>query len=403
MQQKLIDLLQKKDIFRIKAFGNSMLPTFRAQDLIYIKKMNRFPINVDDIVFVKNNKRFFIHRVIYIKNDNNIITKGDNDIHPDKKIKKSNIVGKVIAFQRDNKIRLINELYENQSKIYLQEIINFVTQCRKNKINYVFLKGWPIHLTDKKRYTLRIYADCDILLQESSATFINKYFADHFYHKQNIGMTRLQFSKSFGEFVVTFYVNYRINIVFNQYGFFENLFLVNSKYSLEEIFLQNKVYTLYKRQHYSVLSPTYLVVYLCLHFFHFNFKELYRLRIIADCVSIYSGKKQAEFFAELSGIINSLHIKNITYPTFVLLKKYYDCKIPNDFMEKVTPSKAKLEYISKYIIHKEVAYSEFRLAGFLNRLRNIFFLSSISYYQLIIIILKIPVIYFRKLKISNLL
>lgn len=71
----------------------SMEPELKINDMVLIKKTDKFKEN--DIVVYKNKNIETIHRVIEI-NDDEVITKGDNNNQKDVPIKKEQITGKYI-------------------------------------------------------------------------------------------------------------------------------------------------------------------------------------------------------------------------------------------------------------------------------------------------------------------
>lgn len=90
----------KKDI--IKFFGSSPLivvtgsmePTIHIKEFIIIKEMENYKVN--DIVTYKNNENNFVTHRIVEKNEDTIITRGDNNTINDEPIKVDNIEGKVV-------------------------------------------------------------------------------------------------------------------------------------------------------------------------------------------------------------------------------------------------------------------------------------------------------------------
>ena len=80
--------------FRIyKIVTPSMVPNINVNDIVLIKKSNKYKIN--DIITYKNDNEYITHRIISI-NDNKIVTKGDNNNTLDASILIKDIVGKVI-------------------------------------------------------------------------------------------------------------------------------------------------------------------------------------------------------------------------------------------------------------------------------------------------------------------
>lgn len=64
--------------------SNSMQDTFSAGDLIYITKIDSKKAKVGDIVTFKTRDGFLLtHRIVSIKSDSEIITKGDNNKYND--------------------------------------------------------------------------------------------------------------------------------------------------------------------------------------------------------------------------------------------------------------------------------------------------------------------------------
>src|SRR3989344_5401953 len=154
----------------IKTFGNSMLPFLADGDILNIKKITFQKIQINNLITFKYKSKFITHRIIY-KNVNNknafFITKGDNNPIADYKIYPKQIIGKVESIKRNNRTLNITDLYFFQSTLYFQEIIKTNKILTKNKIDFLILKGLPLHLYYEKKYPNRIYADCDILIDKN--------------------------------------------------------------------------------------------------------------------------------------------------------------------------------------------------------------------------------------------
>ena len=79
----------------LKVQSNSMSPEFRKEDIIVIKKEKEYEVG-DIITFKTKDGNLITHRIIE-KNENEFITKGDNNNTKDEeKITSSCIQGKVI-------------------------------------------------------------------------------------------------------------------------------------------------------------------------------------------------------------------------------------------------------------------------------------------------------------------
>lgn len=73
-------------IMRIKAVGNSMIPTIKSDEYVIFEKQKNYSMN--DIILYFSNNQFKIHRIIKLKERNFFTVKGDNetyreDIHLD--------------------------------------------------------------------------------------------------------------------------------------------------------------------------------------------------------------------------------------------------------------------------------------------------------------------------------
>lgn len=79
----------------LKIESNSMIPEFKKNDIIIIKKVKEYSIG-DIVTFVDESGNFITHRIIE-KCENEFYTKGDNNNTKDeKKVTYSQILGKVI-------------------------------------------------------------------------------------------------------------------------------------------------------------------------------------------------------------------------------------------------------------------------------------------------------------------
>lgn len=71
----------------------SMEPTIKIDDIILIRLNS--DIQENDIITYKSKNEFITHRLIQ-KNDDSLITKGDNNNSEDDPIKKEDVIGKVV-------------------------------------------------------------------------------------------------------------------------------------------------------------------------------------------------------------------------------------------------------------------------------------------------------------------
>ncbi|MFA5879663.1 MAG: S24/S26 family peptidase [Candidatus Margulisiibacteriota bacterium] len=92
----------KGSLFRFKAFGYSMSPFIKDQDIITIESITKKVTNGDIVAFLKPDcSKFVVHRVITRKKQ--LLLKGDNCSKIDGFIPQENLIGKVIKIERNGK------------------------------------------------------------------------------------------------------------------------------------------------------------------------------------------------------------------------------------------------------------------------------------------------------------
>lgn len=88
--------------------GASMLPYLKEGNRVWLQLVKENQLEAGDLVAFEFNQVIFTHRVIK-KGSNLLLTKGDNSIFPDPPITIDQVLGKVIAFERDGKVCPIEE------------------------------------------------------------------------------------------------------------------------------------------------------------------------------------------------------------------------------------------------------------------------------------------------------
>jgi len=147
----------------VKIAGSSMLPLFGKDNIVYFDSINKRRLQINDIVFVKKSKDFFVHRIIY-KNSDYFITRGDNNLKSDGKIKHNQIIAKVKKIKKGKNTYTPENIYLLQSAYYFKEILKIKKLFEMNNVSYVFLKGLPLHLYFEGNHPRRLYTDCDVLI-----------------------------------------------------------------------------------------------------------------------------------------------------------------------------------------------------------------------------------------------
>lgn len=395
----LITLLQTKQNFYIKSQGKSMLPIILPDDLVYYKKIPYKKCQVNDLVMIRKGKVIITHRIIS-KSKNYLITKGDNSPTSDGKIYPTQIIGKVYQVKRNGKIFNPENFYLIQSSLYFEEIVKIKRAFDKEHINFVFLKGLPLHLYFEKSHPRRIYADCDILVQRNSATSIDKLFINNNYKKVDTSLTNtlkslknktteVSYYRKLNNFPIVFDIHFEISILINQLGKLEQLYPERLIRNLSGYFLQSKNRISVKNETFSILSNENLILYLALHFFHHNFQGEYRLEFLAKIIS----KNIKTNWEEIGTTILTYKLQNFVYPVFLLLRKYYKTSIPQIFLRQIIPASGKLNYINKNILKINIFNDEPRIRSGVTRFKNLLFLSPQPWWKRLLIIFNLQVIY----------
>ncbi len=391
-------------ISKIKSFGHSMFPLLHDGDIVYLKRIRFSAIKVNDIITIRKLGKIFTHRVIY-RIGKSLITKGDNNLSSDGKIYPKQIIGKLYQVKRGSNIFNPEDIYLIQSSLYFAEIVKIKKALEKEKIDFVFLKGLPLHLYFEGKHPRRIYADCDILIAPKDYPKAKKILEKrgYRYHDDSYSKTHrilkdkyteFSFYKTINNFPVLFDVHLEPVFMMNQLGKLEMLYMQKFIDSLTENFLREKQQLAINNYQFPILSSSNLILYLSLHFFHHNFRGAYRLelldRVIRKALQISPPPRVS---LALSEKILDYQLQNFVYPVFLLLKKYYDTPITKSFLAEIKPNGDKLNYISKSILRINIFDEQSRVDEGLLRFKNLFFLSPSPLWKKMLIIFNIQVVY----------
>ncbi len=385
-----MSILELHTLGKIKTFGNSMFPLLINGDVVYFQKTHFKDINVNDIIIFKQRSRYITHRVIY-KTDTYLIPKGDNNLKADGKVYKKDIIGTLEKVKR-GKIEFHPELfYHLQSSFYLKEIKHIVTLFKKYKIEYLFLKGLPVHLKYEKKIPRRLYADSDILIHIKDLYKVKKLLLTLGYKpgEGNLNKNKqadfgeLNFYKKIKNVVVVFDVHVEPVFMMTQINLTKELYSQSLMQALTVNFLQQKNDILLDKATYHILKPAHLVLYLCLHFFHHNFKGAFRLSFIH---TIISKENNTEMWKEFVGFSKRYRLENFIYPVLLLLKNYYKTRIPNEVVKQLEPCNYIQVKIGEYFVSDQFFNDESRLFGGLNRLLLLLSLSSNPVYKKLLLL-----------------
>jgi len=389
--------------FFIKANGNSMFPILHSNDIVYYKKINLKKIKLNDLILVNSNKdKYFTHRVVY-KTKKYVITKGDNAIKSDGKIFPKQIVGKAYQIKRSGKIFSLESLYLIQSSLYFQEIIKIKQIFEKKGVDFVFLKGLPLHLCYEGAHPRRIYLDCDVLVNKKDFQRAEKVLFQLGYKKTDSSLSGVQkkiknkqieeaYFKKINNFFIVFDLHLEPAFMMTQLGNLEALYQQKFIDKLTKELLKNKRKIFINKESFFILSSENLILYLALHFFHHNYEGIFRLEFIDKIIK----KENLSFtsFNQLTRIIKNYQLQNFVYPSFILLKKYYRTPIPRLFLETIRPTNYfTLNLGSKTYHQGSVFDDEPRIQAGVTRFKNLFFLSPRPWWIKICILANPQVIY----------
>lgn len=93
--EKITKEIQIGKIITIKVYGNSMYPTIKSNTTVKVIKLDFNDYKINDIIIFRCDNMIIAHRIVYLDREW-VTTKGDNVLLCDNKIKRSDILGKVL-------------------------------------------------------------------------------------------------------------------------------------------------------------------------------------------------------------------------------------------------------------------------------------------------------------------
>jgi signal peptidase I len=392
MNKTIFRQLKKRGSFSFLSDGESMLPLLHPKDLVNYQRISFSKIQTNDLILVFKNNFIFTHRVIY-KTNKFLITKGDNNLESDGRINPSQIIGKVINVKRSNKIIDPEMLYLIQSSIYFKEIVKIVAVFNKNKINYVFLKGLPIHLYYEKIHPRRIYQDADVLIDRQNFEMAKNILIKFGYKEADSSLSPIQkklrnkiveisFYKLVNGFPVVFDIHLEPAFMMTQIGSLNALYPQKLIDRLTEELLKNKQQIKINNEKFLILNSEFLILYLALHFFHHNFTGAFRLELLDKII-----RNNYSVDGRLQDIVKKYQLQNFVYPVFVLLKKYYKTPFPPLFFSTMK------KFNNRTILNTNIFNDDLRVRAGINRFKNLFFLSRQPLYKKILVFFNPQVVY----------
>lgn len=291
-----------------------------------------------------------------------------------------------------------------QSAVYFPEIIKIKESFEAGKIDFLFLKGLPLHLYFEKSPPRRILADCDILIDKNAGAEVKKIFNclgyqlaetaySKFHQRLKDKLTEATYFKVVNNCLVAFDVHFEVVFLMNQLGRLDALYPQKLVDELTQQFLQEKQPVKIRGQNFPILSPENLIIYLGLHFFHHNFKGIHRLKFLNKIVCYYRRELASGLGGEITEKVKHYQLQNFVYPGLVMLDTNFRQVFPQRIIDGIKPDRSVSKYIDKLIRYQNIIDKEDHLAAGINRFKNIFYLSPYPWYRKILVFFNPAVIY----------
>lgn len=401
----------EKKLQRIKTFGHSMYPLLHNGDIVYLKKTAFGRLKVNDIICFKKYGILQTHRIIY-RADKYLITKGDNNFKADGRVYERQVIGRVYQVKRGDEIFDPEDIYLVQSTLYFQEIVKIKKAFEKAGIDFVFLKGLPLHLYYEKAHPRRLYADCDILIDRDDLVKIDKIF-NNFLYKRERRHENSSLKKIRSTYVELSYFStiQRLPLTFDIH--LEPAFLTYHRGKFNKIYPQKTVdaFTqrlLAKKQSLQILGETFpvlsdadFVIYLALHIFHHQFKGLYRLMFLDIVLRSYSQDKNStlhELLMTIQETSTAYHLQPFIYPCFLLLDNYFQNPIAKQILKRIHPTQKKMKTINTIVSNYNFDLDNVN-SNSISRFSYLFSLSLTPFYKKMLVFFE-PSVFLSLLRIT---
>ncbi len=367
----------------IRTFGLSMYPMLLDQDIVYLERVMFERIRVTDVICVKKDRHIYTHRVIY-RTEKYLITKGDSSIMADGRVYPKNVIGRVSKIKRNGQIITLNELYLFQGTIYFDELKKIASEFKKNKVDYLVLKGIPHDLYYLKRHPSKIYSDCDILIRPKDKERVNAILKKLMYRTETqqrisylqryVGadVKEIIYYKKRSNFIFRFDIHYEIN-VFSHIIKLPFPFLQQISDSFTKEMMKNKQLLEVNGTKLPMLKLEDLLIYLLLHTFGHGYTGALRF----EALKTLFGNKSITTKSTIDTIIEkseSYKLIHFLAPPLYLLHKYYDIHTPYEILQKRFPKKVSFSIaIYKFLSKKEGLFNDMT-ATYSARFRKAIFL-----------------------------
>lgn len=373
----------------VKVTGSSMEPLFQGGDLVFFKKITGDNFKTNDIVLVGSKDNFFVHRVIY-RNGKLAVTRGDNNHKSDGFINLKRVLAKATLIKRGSNTFPPSHIYLIQSSHYLKEIMKLKRIFDKKNIRYSYLKGLPVHFYYEGAHPKKLYFDCDIIVDRESAEKVDSIFINSGYQRIDSSMIKaarlghgtapeVSYRKIISGFPVNFDIHFEAVFMMTQLPHLEFLYPKALLSRLTGEILETSKTIEINGIPLPILNENMQAIYLCLHFFHHNFRGIQRLELIHKVIE-KSVKRDKKFFSKCSRIISAYELQNFTTPVFSLLIKYFKTDIPQSFMKSISPKSKVYDFLLPKTGSLDMFDSDSRINSGIIRFRNLVIFSPRPFY-----------------------
>lgn len=398
----LIEKLIKKNQFSFVVVGSSMRPIIEDNDVVHIRRSSFARLKLNDIIFFSYRNSYKIHRIIY-KQKTYVVTKGDNTLHSDGRVKPHQIFGKVYKIKRGNFRYSPDYPYILQSSYYAKEILQIISLFEQFHICYVILKGLPLHFKVFNDFPNRLYTDIDILIDKKSESTCQKLLLEHGYARYDSSYspihrilkrkpTEISFYKRINAISVIIDLHWEPSFLLHQVSPLSAIYPEKYITSMTFDFLKSRTPISFRNKKTYILRPVHLVVYLLLHLFHHNFRGTARYEMINAVIRRYAS---STFWDELCTYVYQYRLNGFILPSLYLLNRFYSIPIPDYVYHDINRflSLRTSNYIKTIIKNVNIFDNENKVKSGIQRFWLIYNLSMEPFWKKIFIFLHPAVIF----------
>ena len=305
-----------------------MFPLFLPGDKVEIEDQK--DCSTGNIVAYLASGKLIAHRIVYTFPDRkNFITKGDNNLLPDKKIALGEILGKVIAIKRGSTRIALEHLYYTQSSFYLSQLVKVEKSLKRAKIKFIVLRGIVPSLHWAKSPPNRLLADCDIFVREDDFKKVIRVLSPlgftkspaTLFAKEFTNASEVTLTKNIFPFPVRVDLHRGLGIPFTKLTYLNSLFPKVKEF--EQSLFTNSISVKQGSARFKILDKETFVIYLLLHWYRHNYEGLSRIELVKKMTESGLDWKRLFRLSKKYGVPSPVHLG------LILSEKYLDLAFPN--------------------------------------------------------------------------